>query len=132
MNQNTLYYAYSQYLTANRQTHISKTSFRDFVSLTISQCFQRLIKTYHLFLYCYKACQSALIKNIRSFTFSFITASLHNGLNKNGYQHNTVCTYLIVDHWVQLNWKMLTCDNLANPGLSQGNPSSKWFSLPNL
>ena len=40
-------------------------------------------------------------------------------------------TYFSVDHWVRPSWKMLTYDNLANPGLSQGNTLSKLFWLTN-
>ena len=89
MNQNALHYCYGYYVTVNRQTYI-KTCLRDFVSLPISQCFQKLVKTHLLLLDCLKACQSALIRNIRFFTFSFITTTLPDVLNKNRYQYNTV------------------------------------------
>ena len=48
----------------------------------MSHCFQGLFKTYYLLLDFLQAFQSVLIKNIRFLTFSSITTTLHNVLDK--------------------------------------------------
>ena len=48
----------------------------------MSHCFQRLSKTYYLLLDYIQAFQSVLIKNIRFLTFSFITTTLQDVLDK--------------------------------------------------
>ena len=73
-----------------------------------------------------------LIRYITFLTFSFITTTLHDLWDKNRYQLNTPwSTYLSGNHWFRLSWGMLADYNLANPGLSQRNPSSKLFWFPN-
>ena len=53
-------------------------------------------------------------------------------LNKKRYLHNaSKSSHLSFYHWVCRSWKMLAYNNLANPGLSQKNPSSKPFQLRN-
>ena len=52
---------------------------------TLSHCFQRLVKTYYLLLDFLKASQNILIRNIRFLTFSFITTTLLNVLDKRKY-----------------------------------------------
>ena len=87
----------------------------------LSHYFQTFVKTYYLLLDFFKACQSDLIKNIKPWicnsitstlenmiflAFSFITATIHDVLDKNKYQQNTfLSTYFSVDHWVRLSWK---------------------------
>ena len=66
-------------------------------------------------------------------TFSFITTTFLDVLDKKRYQHNkSQYTYLSIDHWGRLSWRMSTYDNLANSRLSQRNSSSKLFWLKNL
>ena len=48
---------------------------------TMSQCL-RLVKAYYIFLDFSKASQSVLIRNIRLSTFSFITTTLHDVIDK--------------------------------------------------
>ena len=101
----------------------------------MSQCFQRLVKTFYLWLDFFKACQSVLIRRIRFLTFSFISTTFLDVSDKSRYQHNTsYSTYFSIDHWLRLSWQMLTYKNLANRGLSQGNPSSKliWLEISRL
>ena len=65
----------------------------------MSHYIQRLVKNYYLLLDFLKACQSVLIRNIGFFTFSFITTTLHDVLNKKRYQNNAfMSTNLSVDH----------------------------------
>ena len=52
---------------------------------TMSHCFQRLVKTYYLLLDFLKASQNILIRNIRFLTFSFITTTLLDVLDKRKY-----------------------------------------------
>ena len=52
---------------------------------TMSHCFQRLVKTYYLLLDFLKAAQNILIRNIRFLTFSFITTTLLDVLDKRKY-----------------------------------------------
>ena len=54
-----------------------------------SHDFQRLVKNYYLSLDFLKAWQIVLIRKIKLFTFSFITTTLFDVLDKNRYQHNT-------------------------------------------
>ena len=90
MDQNTLHCCYAHSVATDQQNLMNKTRWRDFASLTISHCFQRLFRTYYLLLLYLNVCQSSLIgKNIRFLTFSFNTATLHIPLDKNRYQHNT-------------------------------------------
>lgn len=94
----------------------NKTCCCDFASLKMSNSFQRLVKNYNLLLHFLKAWQSLLIRNIKFLTFSFVTNTLHDVLDKAGYQNNiNWSTNLTNDHWVRLAWKMLTHDNIANP-----------------
>ena len=98
----------------------NKTCCCDFASLKLSHYIQRLVKNYNLLLYFLKAWQSLLIRNIKFLTFSFVTKTLHDVLDKVRYQNNINWpTNLSNDLWVRLSWKMLTHDNLANPRLSQ-------------
>ena len=55
---------------------------------TMSHYFQRLVKSYYLLLDFLKACQNVLIRKIRSLTFSFISTTLLDVLDKNKYEHN--------------------------------------------
>ena len=55
----------------------------------MSHCFQRLVETNYLWLYFLKACQSVSFENIRYLTFSFMTTTLDDVLDKNRYQHKT-------------------------------------------
>ena len=72
------------------------------------------------------------IGNIKFLIFSFITTTFHYVIHKKRYQHNAFQSIdLSVDHWVERYRNMLTYDNLANPGLSQGNPSWNWSQLRN-
>ena len=54
----------------------------------MSHYFQRLVKSYYLLLDFLKACQDVLIRKIRSLTFSFISTTLLDVLDKNKYEHN--------------------------------------------
>ena len=73
-----------------------------------------------------------MIRYMTFLTFSFITTTLHDIWDKNRCQLNTSSsTYLSGDHWFRLSWEMLAYYNLANPGLSLRNPSSKLFWFPN-
>ena len=51
--------------------------------------FPKTCENLYLPLDCLKACQSVLTGNVRFLTFSFITTTLHDILNKKRYQHNT-------------------------------------------
>ena len=83
MDQNTLHCCYVHSVATDQQNLMNKTRWRDFVSLAISHCFQRLFRTYYLLLHYLNVCQSSLIgNNIRFLTFSFITATLHIPLDK--------------------------------------------------
>ena len=63
---------------------------------------------------CHKACQSVLIRNIKLFVFNLVITSLHNVLDKNGYQHRTAY-YLYISINIQ-SLKMSANDNSENLG----------------
>ena len=56
---------------------------------TMSHHFQRLVKIYYFPLDFLKAWQSVLIRKIKLLTFSFITTTFLDILDKNRYQHKT-------------------------------------------
>ena len=99
---------------------------------------KRLVKIYFLLLDFLKACQNVLIRKIRFLTFSFITTTLLDVLDKNRYQDNAYQdnTYQISSlHILALTTEVddpercLRYDTYANSESSQGNPLSKLFWL---
>ena len=55
----------------------------------MSYCFQRLAKTFFFLFDFPKACQSVLNRNVRLFTFNFISTTLHDVSDEDRYQHIT-------------------------------------------